>query len=202
MRPPGADYTISYSKLRRKKIVEYPCPSCGEGLWSPLAKAGDKDECPDCGAAFVVPGQRERDVEEQKRQADAAHQKWQERDAELRAKAAQAATKEKVESKARKRSEREAERKRQTPMTRPLRVTGIVLMTFGCLGLFGHWLAYDITAGAGLDRVVNLGKTSDRLIGMLASATFFLGGWIALAIDMLAQEVNRWGRKITHSDRI
>jgi hypothetical protein len=40
--------------------IKYDCPQCKSRLTSPLNDAGKPDNCPDCGAAFLVPGVDER----------------------------------------------------------------------------------------------------------------------------------------------
>lgn len=39
--------------------LSYTCPKCGDALRSPLAEAGTRQTCPQCGAVHVVPGQQE-----------------------------------------------------------------------------------------------------------------------------------------------
>ena len=39
--------------------VKFECPNCSISLNESLNKAGQKDSCPECGASFVLPGQKE-----------------------------------------------------------------------------------------------------------------------------------------------
>ncbi len=61
--------------------VKYACLGCETVLRSPLSDAGKQDNCPTCGAAFVVPGQREL---EKKKQEQEAKQQARERAKEIR----------------------------------------------------------------------------------------------------------------------
>jgi hypothetical protein len=73
--------------------IKYDCPQCKSRLTSPLNDAGKADSCPDCGAAFRVPGveerkrvlaERERELAERRaeklRQAEKAKQAKEARD--------------------------------------------------------------------------------------------------------------------------
>lgn len=79
--------------------VGYDCPGCGERLRSPLTDAGTSDQCPDCLAAFVVPGAKQLAKLRQRQEHEGIEKR----------KAAQL----KREEKERKREEREAERAKQ-----------------------------------------------------------------------------------------
>lgn len=59
--------TIEY-RIEGKKIV-FTCPKCQEELRSPLQEGGTAQACPDCGARFVVPGEREKRAAELARAA-------------------------------------------------------------------------------------------------------------------------------------
>lgn len=49
--------------------VKYDCPNCRVRLTSALMEAGRRDQCPDCAAGFIVPGDKEK-LEEAKRQLE------------------------------------------------------------------------------------------------------------------------------------
>lgn len=50
------------------KTVVYSCPYCGTRLVSTLNEAGGTDNCPDCAAEFIVPGEKEqKELDEQQR---------------------------------------------------------------------------------------------------------------------------------------
>ncbi len=44
------------SDLGAQSVGIYPCPVCRADLRSPLTYAGKTDTCPNCGAAYIVPG--------------------------------------------------------------------------------------------------------------------------------------------------
>jgi Zn-finger nucleic acid-binding protein len=65
--PRITDYEVKKSVAGTS--VKYDCPGCGVRLTSNLVEAGKGDQCPDCGAVFHVPGDREK-LEEAKRQLE------------------------------------------------------------------------------------------------------------------------------------
>lgn len=54
------EYVIINSTAAVSKIkVEYKCPRCGTQLKNPIEEAGTRDQCPECGGEFEVPGKSE-----------------------------------------------------------------------------------------------------------------------------------------------
>ena len=68
------NYSIKKTILGQQK-VNYSCPQCSEDLESALRDAGNQDECPHCGTAFIVPGVSEKNIEAQQRINDQIHRK-------------------------------------------------------------------------------------------------------------------------------
>ena len=55
-------YTVKTTLLGDHK-VQYQCPSCTNELESALNDAGQKDQCPNCGTHYTVPGVKEKIAE-------------------------------------------------------------------------------------------------------------------------------------------
>ena len=58
-------------RFRRGLWAYYTCPTCGDGLESPLGEAGTSQNCPTCKAAFVTPGALSLQAEKDRAAAEA-----------------------------------------------------------------------------------------------------------------------------------
>ncbi len=54
------EYATTTDPETGRRIVEFACPDCGTSQTRPLDAAGEPLTCSQCGAAFRVPGDRER----------------------------------------------------------------------------------------------------------------------------------------------
>lgn len=55
-RPADQDSVVVNRGIFGRRSVSYDCPSCGDRLRSPESKVRETDQCPECGAEFIVPG--------------------------------------------------------------------------------------------------------------------------------------------------
>lgn len=53
-----SNYTIKKGALGT--VIQYECPKCHAPLTSSFSKAGEQDNCPDCGTVFKIPGEVEK----------------------------------------------------------------------------------------------------------------------------------------------
>lgn len=176
----NAHYSIKRHALSGKKEVVTSC-LCGAELRIPLQEAGRTEQCPTCGAAFVVPGVAERDADTREREAQ--QQAKAKRDAEearkrqaeaLRAEAmdrAQDAKMAEMRERAKILNEEYAVERLRIPMTRGIGLAGIILIGIGCSFILIAFASGDPRFGA--------------------IAALIIPGFILLGIGRLGDEINR-----------
>lgn len=180
----------------RRGSVHWECQQCRAPLTAPLADADSTDTCPQCGAAFIVPGRFEKELAESKKAAaDAAAEA--ERRSKQRAEAEKARQLREAVAAANQRWEASKERRqRSTPRTEGLALLGVVCFIIGILLLIAG-ITRDTSVSVGIgERVHNIGLVAAKISLLVGGALAFLCGGIMVGLARLGDEVNRWGSAI------
>ena len=194
---PEIPYATKRNPITGAITVHYECRQCSAPLHSPLSDAGNREECPQCGIGFIVPGTSELNAR--------AEQLQREREAEKCAEKLRAdATRKRQEQERMSRAKERIENSYQLGINRPqatnrsgstrlivYEVAGGLLVIIGVFMLIGGGSMSTTFSGTH-----NIGLLNARSNWVIIGSVFTGAGVLTMAVAAVGNALGYWAAQL------